>query len=142
MGLFRKKQSSQQYASIVPGAALARLSEVGRAAFAAVPTHLDVSDFYLEGFIAAGSPIEEPGLSSFVTQFVDELNRGSSGGDGWSVAGAFFVAKDFVGSDKWTTPELVDLLDRALRFLAAEDVGSGSIPMFALARWSQIQAET
>jgi hypothetical protein len=141
VGLFKRKNPVSASGGIISSEAMGRLPEIGRAAFGSPPAYVDVSDFYLQGFLDAGSPIEDPGWSKFVDQFVDELTRNSESMGGWAIPGAFHVAKDFVKSEDWSKPALDQLMERALVFLAEEDADSASIPNFALSRWSAIKRQ-
>jgi len=134
VGIFGRKK-----AGIISSEVLRSLPEVGKTVFSSPPSYVDVSDFYLSGFIAAGSPTDDPGWSSFVDQFVDELTHASTQTGGWATAGAFHVAKDFVKSEDWAKQSLVDLMDRALIFLVEVDADPGSIPNFAMSRWTELK---
>ena len=142
MALFSRKKSPPPSNTVIPSAALRRLPEVGRVIFGDGPGYTDVSDFYLSGFIAAGSPTDDPAWSRFVEQFVDDLTQASNQLGDWSIPGAFHVAKDFVKMDDWSKPALVDLMDRALTFLISVGADRGSIPNFAIPRWVQLQQQT
>ncbi len=139
MGIFGRKKAPPTAAGIVPSGALQRLPDIGRAVFSEAPSHVDVSDFYLPGFLAAGSPVADPGWSIFVDQFVDELTHASNQIGGWAAPGAFYVTKDFVKSEDWAKPSVADLMDRALMFLVEVDADPGSIPNFALPRWTVLK---
>lgn len=128
--------------SIIPGHLGSRLSDVGKQVFASQTPYVDVSDYYLAGFLAAGAPTEDPEWSRFVDQFVEELvSMATTGGGGWATAGAFHVAKDFVKGEDWSKPNLVQLLDSALRFLVSVRADPSRIPNFAMPRWMQIRGE-
>ena len=119
------------------------MPEIGRAVFRDGQLARDVTDFYLPGFIAAGSPSPgSAGWDAFTGQFLDELNAGGNATGGWGIAGAFYVAKDFVTSDDMSNSRFVALVDSALRFMADADVPTASIPMFALGRWHALHRET
>ena len=142
MGLFgRKKGSGGSAPNVIPAGSLNRLPEIGRTMFGDEPAYVDVSDFYLPGFIAAGSPTEDPGWSRFVDSFVADLSEAASRLGGWASPGAFHVAKDFVKSDDWSKPALAELMDTALRFLIQQNADGRSIPNFAIPRWNQLQQQ-
>lgn len=124
---------------IVSDESLARLTEIGRVGFTVNAPYMDVSDFYLPGFLAAGAPVDDPGWSQFVDSFVAELNMATMQMPGWATVGAFYVAKDFVKNDDWAKPNLQALLERALIVLSDSDVGAPMIPGFAMDRWIEIR---
>jgi hypothetical protein len=141
MGLFGKKRDKPtgDGSQLIQGHLIAQLPDVGRATFGNNPEYRDVSEYYLQPFINAGSPIEDPAWSAFVEKFLAELNDGATRLGGWANAGAFYVAKDFIKSEDWAKPAAVELMDRALRFLAEVDSNGMSIPMFALPRWNELR---
>jgi len=136
VGIFGRKKTSPTTASIISSDVLRTLPEVGRTVFSSPPSYIDVSDFYLPGFLAAGSPTDDPGWSTFVDTFLRELTYASR-----ATAGAFHVAKDFVKSEDWAMQSLVNLMDRALMFLVQVDTDPGSIPNFALSRWTELKQQ-
>lgn len=116
------------------------LDHVGRTVFTGGGAYIDVSEYYLSGFLAAGTPTDDPAWSVFVERFVGELNEAARAQGGWASAGAFHVAKDFVKSDDWSKGSLVELMDLALKFLMSAGVDGSRIPLFAIPRWNQIRS--
>jgi hypothetical protein len=104
--------------------------------------HVDVSGFYLPGFLAAGPPASgSPEYAAFVDRLLEELVAGASASGEWAFPGALHVAKDFLGADGMSHPQFVELVDRALPFMASVGVSGSFIPMFLQERWSAIQAD-
>ena len=141
MGLFGKKREKTTGggSQLIPGHLITQLPDVGRATCGNSPEYRDVSEYYLQPFIAAGSPVENPAWGAFVEKFLAELNDGATKLGGWANAGAFYVAKDFIKSEDWAKPAAADLMDRALRFLVEVDSNGAAIPMFALPRWNELR---
>jgi hypothetical protein len=141
IGLFGKKRdkSTGGGRELIAGHLIAQLPDLGRATFGNDPQHRDVSEYYLQPFLDAGAPTEDPAWSAFVDKFLAELNDGAVRLGGWANPGAFYVAKDFVKSDDWAKPAAIDVMDRALKFLAEVDSNGMAIPMFALSRWDEIR---
>lgn len=139
MGLFsRSAGNAPEPASVISTATLARLPEVGRTIFGTPPAYVDVSDFYLPGFQAAGFPTSGAAWDAFVERFITDLTAGAANIGGWAEAGAFHVARDFVKSEDWAKPSLVALMDRGLRFLISVGTDRSSIPNFALRRFDEL----
>jgi hypothetical protein len=139
VGFFSRKQRSRA-TSIIPAELVAQLPEIGQAVFHEGRLGVDVSGFYLPSLISAGAP--SPGSDAwdtFTDQFLTELLAAANSMGGWSIAGAFYVAKDFVTSEDQAKPRFVEIVDHALVFMAGAGVSSATIPMFALARWEAIQ---
>jgi hypothetical protein len=139
VGFFSRKHQSRT-TSIIPAELVAHLPEIGRAVFHDGRLGVDVSGFYLPAFISAGSP--SPGSDAwdtFTDEFLTELLATANSMGGWSLAGAFYVAKDFVASEDHAKPRFVEIVDHALVFMAGAGVSSATIPMFALDRWEAIQ---
>ena len=142
MGLFKRRPTSEGAgagdriiaAELIPG-----LPSIGQAVFAGSGQSPDVSPFYLPGFLKAGMPTDDPAWSAFVDRFIGELDAAAQRLDGWALAGAFHIARDFVKSDDWAKPALIALMDRALAFLHTAAVDSSRIPMFALTRWNELR---
>jgi len=127
-------------ASVIPAEDVARLSAVGRAVYVD-GQHVDVSGFYLPGFLAAGPPTSGSAeYSAFVNRLLDELVVGASSSDEWAFPGALHVAKDFLGADGMSHPRFVELVDRSLPFMVSVGVPTAFIPMFLQDRWRAIQA--
>lgn len=123
---------------IIAPSAMARLPEIGRQAFAPIPEHPVVSDFYLPGLEKIGFATSGPLWDDFIDRFVAELTLGAEQLGDWAPAGAFYVAKDLVTGADWEKPNLIQLMDRSLRFLVGQGVGGGVIPFFAMARYTEI----
>jgi hypothetical protein len=139
MGFFSQSRRSGG-GSVIPAEEVARLAAVGRAVFLE-GQHVDVSGFYLPGFLAAGPPASgSPEYTAFVDRLLDELGAGASSSGEWAFPGALHVAKDFLGADGMSHPQFVELVDRALPFMASVGVPGAVIPMFLQSRWSAIQA--
>lgn len=139
MGFFSRNRGSGR-ASVIHPEEIARLSAVGRAVFLEGQP-VDVSGFYLPGFLAAGPPASgSPEYTAFVDHLLDELVAGASSSDEWAFPGALHVAKDFLGADGMAHPQFVALVDCSLPFMASVGVSGSFIPMFLLERWSAIQA--
>lgn len=141
MGLFGKKRDKAAAFSeqLIPGHMVAQLPAVGESAFGSSPAYRDVSEYYLQAFLDAGTPTEDPAWSAFVDQFLDELDEASRRLGGWATAGAFHVAKDFVKSEDWVKPRFIEIMDRALEFLVTVGADGSTIPMFAQQRWIELQ---
>lgn len=140
MGLFSKNRpTAHGKKQLIPGQLIARLPNVGQAAFRD-GSHVDVSEYYLPAFLEAGSPSPgTAGWESFNVQFVTELDDASARLGGWASPGAFYVAKDFVMHDDWSKESLMKLMDRAFVFLIESGVSDAGIPMFALPRWNELR---
>jgi hypothetical protein len=139
MGFFSRKPASGAAVIIAPDM-LNRLPDIGRAVFLDAEIGVDVSGFYLPGFLAAGAPSPgTPGWDAFTDQFLGELLGAAGPVGGWTIAGAFYVAKDFVASEDHVKPRFVEIVDQALVFMAGAGVSPALIPMFALDRWDAIQ---
>jgi hypothetical protein len=137
MGLFSRKPRS---VSTIPPDLVAKLPEIGWAVFHDGQPGVDVSGFYLPRLLSAGTPLPgSAGWSAFTDRFLADLLAAASATGGWSIAGAFYVAKDFVASEDHARPGFEEIVDRALAFMAGEGVSTGVIPMFALDRWREIQ---
>jgi hypothetical protein len=137
MSLFGRKP---RRVPIVPRDQVGLLPAIGRSAYLeGQPT--DVSAFYLEGFIAAGTPSTgSPEFEGFLDQFFEELvDAAAANEDEWAFAGAMRIAVDFIGSDGLKNPGFVTIVDSALPFMASVGVSSGYIPMFLLERWNAAQ---
>ena len=141
MGLFGKNREKTASSSkqLIPDHLIARLPAVGQATFGSSPSYQDVSEYYLQSFLDAGTPTEDPAWSAFVDKFLTELNDASLRLGGWASAGAFYVAKDFVKSEDWNKPRAVELMDRGLGFLAGSGADGSTIPMFAQHRWIELK---
>lgn len=138
MGLFSRKQAAS-FGKIIPPGQTTRLSQVGQAVYVE-GQRPDVSEFYLSGYIAAGSPTPgAPQFDGFADQFVAELLDGASGGDSWALPGALFVAVDFFGSGAMQVPRFLELADGALAVMARAGVSGGVIPPFLFDRWQAAQ---
>jgi hypothetical protein len=139
MGIFSRKGKGTGGSRVVPADEVARLSAIGRAVFLE-GQHLDVSGFYLPGFLAAGPPTSgSPEYAAFVDRLLDELVAGANSSGDWAFPGALHVARDFLGADGMSHPQFVELVDRALPFMASVGVSGSFIPMFLQERWSAIQ---
>lgn len=140
MGLFSRKSRSQRQPPIISGEAIARLPSVGQAVFRDGQI-VDVSDYYLPGFMAAGSPLpSSSGWDAFTDRLLSELLAGAEATGGWGIAGAFHVAKDFIGvSEDPSYPTFQAITDQALRFMAGAGVATMHIPMGLLDRWHTLQ---
>jgi hypothetical protein len=143
MGLFSRKRGDRPTGRIIPPAVARRLPAIGQAIFHEGQLGLDVTDFYLPSFLAAGAPNPgTPGWDDFTDRFLDELLTGARAGGGWGAAGALYVAKDFVSADDISNPRFQRIVDDALTFMAHAGVPSVRIPMFAMQRWREIEADT
>lgn len=127
--------------SVIPADELVRLSDVGRVVYLE-GQYVDVSGFYLPGYLAAGPPVSgSPEHDAFVDRLLDELVGGATVSGEWAMAGAMHVAKDFLGADGMSHPKFVELVDRALPFMASAGVSRAVVPMFLLGRWSAVQSD-
>lgn len=141
MGFFSKGQAERPK-NVVPASELARLSTVGRMTFAE-GQYVDVSGFYLPGLLAAGTP--SPGstaYNAFIDRLLDDLCSAAYASGDWALAGALYVAKDFLGSDGLSHQQFAFLADRALAFMASAGVSGGVIPNFLMERWMEARAGT
>jgi hypothetical protein len=135
MSFFKRGKPSGAALPSIPREALAQLPAIGRSVFVEHEFGIDVSHFYLPMLDAMGYPsLDTPQWQTFVERFLRDLVSGAEPGDDWGVVGAFHVARDLLGSDL-SSPQYVDLTDRAIRFLHEAHVSLGVIPPFALTRW-------
>lgn len=139
MAIFSRKHQKKRMPVVPPGE-LGRLPGIGRTAYLEGQPS-DVSGFYLEGFIAAGSPsLGSAEFDGFLDGFLGELLDGAaSNADGWAFAGAMRVAIDFIGPDGMKNSRFVEIVDCALPYMATAGVSGGYIPMFLLDRWRASQ---
>lgn len=138
MGLFSRGRRASG-GSVIPPDEVARLSAVGRTVYVE-GQFVDVTGFYLPGFLAAGPPaVGSPEYSEFVDRLLSELVAGANSSGEWAFPGALHVAKDFLRSDDWSHPRFVELVDRSLPFMASVGVSGSFIPMFLQDRWREIQ---
>lgn len=136
MGIFSKKRGTggARPTSIVPAADVARLGQVGRTVYAD-GGFVDVSSFYLGAFQRLGL-----GVDPFAELLVADLAAAAaSSADDWAYPGALHVAIDFDGPNVAGRAGGDALIDQALRVLAAHGTGGDRIPMFLMARWSDIR---
>lgn len=136
MGFLSRNRQSQPR-SVIPTAELTKLASVGRAKYLD-RQYVDVSGFYLPGFLAAGSPTFGPENDSFVETFLGELLNAARAEGAWAFAGALYVAVDFVGVD-CNSPSFDPLIDAALAFMANAGVTEMDIPMGLAARWRELR---
>src|SRR4051812_38561935 len=107
MGFLSRKGSGR--VSVIPAEEIARLSAIGRAVYFE-GQHVDVSGYYLPGFLAAGPPASgSPEYTAFVDRLLDELVAGANSSGEWAFPGALHVAKDFLGADGMSHPQFVEL---------------------------------
>lgn len=140
MGIFTRKGKGSGGGSVIPAGEVQRLPAVGRSVFLD-GQHVDVSGFYLPGFLAAGPPASgSPEYGAFVDRLLNELVAGASSSGEWAFPGALHVAKDFLGADGMSYPRFIELVDHALPFMASVGVSGSFIPMFLQERWGAIQA--
>lgn len=139
MGLFSRRQR-QGPSPIIPVDTASRLADVGRVVFRDGQLGVDVSGFYLPGFMSEGAPSPGTvGWDDFTDRFLRELLDWAGTSEDWSIAGALYVAKDFVATEDHVKPGFVEIVERALEFLADARVSTAVIPMFALSRWTEIK---
>src|SRR5689334_10836631 len=111
MSLFSRKKPMGR-GPIVPREQLERLPAIGRATYLEGQI-TDVTDVYISGYIAAGSPLPgAPEFAAFIDGFLGELfDAAACNADEWAFAGALRAAADFIGPDGIAEPLFVAIVD-------------------------------
>jgi hypothetical protein len=138
VGIFSRSRRSNGR-QVIPADEVARLAAIGRVVYLE-GQHVDVSGFYLPGFLAAGPPASGSAeYDAFVDRLLEELLAAASATGDWGFPGALHVATDFLGADGMSNPHFIELVDRALPFMASVGVSGAFIPMFLQERWRVLQ---
>jgi hypothetical protein len=138
----RRSRTPKARTGLIPPEAFDGLPAIGRAAFLDHRPPADVSHFYLPVLHAMGYPSPgTPEWRAFVDSFLNELVVGAESTGEWGIVGAFYVARDLLGSDL-SSQRYVDLVDRALSVLHEAGVPSAALPPFVLERWRALYGDS